>query len=117
MHLNKLRMKHLLLIFSFCLLLVACDKKKSGISGKVTYAGTGTPVFNALVNYVQCKTNGENCEEIVIGQCYTNQSGEFVIDQKVASKSKTKWISVYKDNRKIAQKDNIGLNDKNISIE
>lgn len=103
----------LLLLLSF----LSCDKKKTAIDGKVVNATTGEPVFNALVNYVQCQSNGDNCQEIVIAQVYTNQSGEFVINQKVASKSKTKWITVYKDNRKIGQKDNVGLNDKGISIQ
>lgn len=96
---------------------LSCDKKKTTISGKVVSATTGEPIFNALVNYIQCQSNGSDCQEIVIAQVYTNQSGEFVINQKVASKSKTKWITVYKDNRKIGQKDNIGLNDKNITIQ
>lgn len=96
---------------------LSCDKKKTAISGKVVSITTGEPIFNALVNYIQCKSNGENCEEIVIAQVYTNQSGEFVINQKTASKSKTKWITVYKDNRKVGQKDNIGINDKGITIQ
>lgn len=110
-------MKKLIYLLLLSLTLVACDKKKTAISGKVVNATTGEPVFNALVNYLQCQSNGDNCQEIVIAQVYTNQRGEFVINQKVASKSKTKWITVYKDNRKIGQKDNINLNDKDISIQ
>lgn len=110
-------MKQLILICCVPLLLVACDKKKSGISGKVINPVTGEGVYNALVSFVQCESNGTDCKEIVIGQVYTSQSGEFLIDKRVASKSKTKWITVSKDHKKLAQKDNVGLNDKNIVIE
>jgi hypothetical protein len=110
-------MKQLILILCVCLSLLACDKKKSGISGKVINPVTGEGVYNALVSFVQCESNGADCREIVIGQVYTSQSGEFVIDKRVASKSKTKWITVSKDRKKLAQKDNVGLNDKNIIIE
>jgi hypothetical protein len=109
--------KNLALIFFICISLLGCDKKKSGISGKVINPVTGEGVYNALVSFVQCESNGTDCKEIVIGQVYTSQSGEFVIDKRVASKSKTKWITVSKDNKKLAQKDNVGLNDKNIVIE
>lgn len=110
-------MKQFILIFCVCLSLFACDKKKSGISGKVIDPVSGEGVYNALVSFVQCESNGTDCKEIIIGQVYTSQSGEFVIDKRVASKSKTKWITVSKDNKKLAQKDNVGLNDKNIVIE
>lgn len=105
----------LLLLLGFSLL--TCDTKKTSIGGKVVNSINGEGINNVLVSYVQCKTNGDNCTEVVIGQVYTNQSGEFIIDKKTAAKSKTKWITVYKDNKKLAQKDNIGLNDKNIIIE
>lgn len=110
-------MKQLILILCVCLSLAGCDKKKSGISGKVIDPVSGEGVYNALVSFVQCESNGADCREIIIGQVYTSQSGEFVIDKRVASKSKTKWITVSKDNKKLAQKDNVGLNDKNIIIE
>lgn len=110
-------MKQVILIFCVCLSLTGCDKKKSGVSGKVIDPVTGEGIYNALVSFVQCETNGADCTEIVIGQVYTSQSGEFVIDQRVASKSKTKWITVSKNNKKLARKDNVGLNDKNIIIE
>ena len=109
--------KHSVILFCICLSLLACDKKKSGISGKVINPVTGEGIYNALVSFIQCESNGTDCKEIVIGQVYTSQSGEFVIDQRVASKSKTKWITVTKDNKKLARKDNVGLNDKNIVIE
>ena len=109
--------KKLVFISFICVLLFGCDKKKSGISGKVVNPVSGEGVYNALVSFVQCESNGADCKEIVIGQVYTGQSGEFVIDKRVASKSKTKWITVSKDNKKLAQKDNVGLNDKNIVIE
>lgn len=109
--------KHLVIFFCICLSLLACDKKKSGISGKVVDPVSGEGVYNALVSFVQCESNGADCKEIVIGQAYTSQSGEFVIDKRVASKSKTKWITVSKDNKNLAKKENVGLNDKNIIIE
>lgn len=109
--------KRFILFLMLSLSLINCDKKKTSISGKVVNAVTGEGVYDALISYVQCKSDGDNCTEVVIGQCYTDQSGEFIIDKKVASKSKAKWITVYKDNKKLAQKDNVGLNDKNIIIQ
>jgi hypothetical protein len=109
-------MKKTLLLLLLSLSFLACDKKKTSIGGKVTNAVTGEPVNNALVNYVQCQSSGDNCNEIVIGQVYTNTSGEFVIDQKTASKSKDKWIDVYYDNKKVGHQDNISLKDKSINI-
>ena len=118
MLLNKKEMiKRIALFLIISLSLINCDKKKTSISGKVINSATGEGVYNVLISYVQCKSNGDNCSEIVIGQCYTDQSGEFIIDKKVAAKSKTKWITAYKDNKKLAQKDNVGLNDKNIIIQ
>ncbi len=110
-------MKNLIIIFFVFASIIACDKKKAGVSGRVVNAITGVGVYNALVSFVQCKENGDNCTEVVIGQVYTSESGDFVIDKRIASKSKTKWITVSKDHKKLAQKDNVGLNDKNIVIE
>jgi len=109
--------KQSLLLFSLCCLLLACDVKKSSISGTVISKSTGKGVAEVLINFVQCKSNGENCSEVIIGQIYTNTDGSFIISEKTASKSKTKWITAYKNNKKLAQKDNIGLNDKDILIE
>jgi hypothetical protein len=47
---------------------------------------------------------------------YTLQDGTFKIDQKRANKSKTRWITVHSGTKKIAQFDNVGLTDKNITI-
>ncbi len=109
--------KQILILLTTCFLLSNCDIKKTSISGKVISKTTGAGIENALVSYIQCKSNGDNCTEVYIGQCYTNSSGEFIIDQKTASKSKTKWLTVHKNSQKLAQVDNIGLTDKNISIE
>lgn len=109
--------KHSLLFFSLCYLLLACDVRKSSISGTVVSKSTGKGVAGVLINFVQCKSNGENCSEIIIGQIYTNADGSFIISEKTGSKSKTKWITAYKDGKKLAQKDNVGLNDKNIQID
>jgi hypothetical protein len=110
-------MKHYLLIILTSILLFNCDSKKTSIAGTVVDKTTGEAVPNALVSYVQCEENGENCTEIIIGQMYTLQDGSFKIDQKRASKSKTKWITVYKGTKKLAQVDNIGLMDKSIRVE
>jgi hypothetical protein len=109
--------KHSLLFFALCFLLTACDIKKSSISGTVVSRSTGKGVAGVLINFVQCKSNGENCSEVVIGQMYTAADGSFIISEKTGSKSKTTWITAYKDGKKLAQKDNVGLNDKNIRIE
>lgn len=109
--------KNSLLLFCLCCLLTACDTKKSGISGTVVSKSTGKGVSEVLINFIQCKSNGENCSEVVIGQMYTNPDGSFIISEKTASRSKTKWITAYKDNKKLAQKDNVGLNDRDILIE
>ncbi len=109
--------KHSLLLFCFCCLLLACDIKKSSISGTVVSMSTGKGAEGVLINFVQCKTNGENCSEVVIGQIYTDADGNFIISEKTASRSKTKWLTAYKDGKKLAQKDNVGLNDKNIRID
>lgn len=98
-------------------MLFACDSKKTSIAGTVINKATGQGVANALVSYLQCKENGENCTEIIIGQMYTLQDGSFKIDQKRANKSKTRWITVYNGTKKIAQVDNVGLMDKSIRIE
>lgn len=108
-------LKHITLLF-ILLSFLSCDKKKSNISGKVTDQN-GQPVFNALVNFIQCQENGDNCKETVIAQAFTSTNGEFIINEKIASKSKTKWITVYYNNKKVGQKDNVGLNDKNITIQ
>ncbi len=109
--------KHSLLLLSLCSLLLACDVKKSSISGTVVSKSTGKGVPEVLINFVQCKSNGENCSEVIIGQSYTSADGSFIISEKTGSTSKTKWITAYKDGKKLAQKDNVGLNDKNIQID
>lgn len=109
--------KQTLFLISLCICIFACDVKKTNISGKVTNAITGEPVNGALVNYVQCNSDGNNCDEVIIAQHYTNANGEFIVNQKTASKSKKKWLDVYVDNKLVGHKDNIGLKDKNISIE
>lgn len=110
-------MNKLFLLVGVCLSLLACDTKKSSISGSVVSKSTGQGVPDVLINFIQCKSNGDNCAEQVIGQVYTDNNGNFSISEKTASKSKTKWITAYKDGKKLAQKDDIGLNDKNITIE
>jgi hypothetical protein len=95
----------------------SCDTKNVNISGKVINKATGEGVKGCLVNYSQCKENGANCTEIVIAQAYTNSSGDFIITKKTASQSRTKWITVFSDTKKLIQVDNVGLNDKNIQIE
>jgi hypothetical protein len=110
-------MKQLFLFTVTSLLLLGCDVKKTSIGGKAINKTTGEGVYNVLVSYSQCKTNGDNCDEIVIGQTYTNQSGEFVIDKKTASKSKTKWLTAFYNGKKVGQVDNIGLKDQNITVE
>jgi hypothetical protein len=109
--------KNLLILFSIAFLLSGCDTKKSGISGRVVSKSTGAGIPEVLISFIQCKSDGENCSELVIGQMYTSADGSFVITEKMASKSKTKWITAYKNGRKLAQKDHVGLNDKNITIE
>ncbi len=96
---------------------LSCDKKKSSIAGRVINKTTGEGLYNAIINFNQCKSEGENCAEIIIGQAYTLQSGDFKIDKQIASKSKTKWITVIYNNKQVARVDNVGLNDKNITIE
>ena len=104
-------------ITSFVMLLWSCDTKNVNISGKVINKATGEGVKGCLVNYNQCKENGANCTEIVISQAYTNNLGDFIITKKTASQSRTKWITVFNDTKKLIQVDNVGLNDKNIQIE
>lgn len=110
-------MKQFIIILLFSLALFSCDSKKTSVAGKVVNKTTGEGVYNVLVSYVHCKENGDNCTEVIIGQTYTIQDGSFKIDQKRASKSRTRWITVHNGNKKIAQVDNVGLNDKNIVIE
>lgn len=110
-------MKHYLLIILTSLLMLNCDSKKTSIAGTVVNKATGEGVSNVLVSYVQCKENGENCAEVIIGQMYTLQDGSFKLDQKRANKSKTRWITVYNGTKKLAQIDNVGLMDKSIKIE
>ena len=109
-------MKQLFLIIITAIFLLSCDNKKTSIAGTVVNSTTGEGVENVLVSYVQCKENGDNCTEIIIGQMYTLPDGTFKIDQKRASKSKTRWITVHNGTKKIAQVDNIGLMDKSITI-
>ena len=110
-------MKHLLVIILTAIAFLACDSKKTSVSGTVLLKTTGEPVANALVTYVQCKENGDNCTEVIIGQMYTLSDGTFKIDQRRANKSKKRWITVYNNNKKIAQVDNVGLMDKSITIQ
>jgi hypothetical protein len=97
--------------------ILSCDSKKTSIAGTVVNKTTGEAVANVLVSYVQCKENGDNCTEVIIGQMYTLPDGTFKIDQKRASKSKTRWITVQNGTKKVAQVDNVGLNDKSINIQ
>lgn len=109
-------MKQLFFILITTLVILSCDNKKTSIAGTVVNANTGEAIPNVLVSYVQCKENGENCAEIIIGQMYTLQDGTFKLDQRRASKSRTRWITVHSGTKKIAQFDNVGLMDKNIII-
>lgn len=109
--------KHVFLLLSCVIALLACDVKKSSISGTVVSKSTGKGVPDVLINFIQCKSNGDNCSEIIIGQMYTNADGTFAISEKMGSKSKTKWITAYKNGKKLAQKDKVGLNDQDILIE
>ncbi len=110
-------MKQISILLFSSLFFIACDVKKTSISGKVTDSVTGEPISQALVNYVECKSGSDQgCEEIVISQEFTNLNGEFIVNQKTASKSKRKWLDVYVNNKLVGHKDNIGLKDKNISI-
>lgn len=110
-------MKIRLIIFLLPLFLYNCDTKNVNISGKVIDKTTGEGIKGCLVNYSQCKENGANCTEVVISQAYTNDSGDFIINQKTASQSRTKWITVYNNTKKLIQVDNVGVNDKNLVIE
>lgn len=110
-------MKRIVLLFVISLCILSCDSKKTSIAGTVVNKTTGEAVSNVLVSYVQCKENGDNCTEIIIGQMYTLPDGSFKIDQKRAGKSKTRWVTVHSGTKKVAQVDNIGLNDKSIRIE
>lgn len=109
-------MTKLFFILIATITLLSCDSKKTSIAGTVVNATTGEGVGNVLVSYVQCKENGDDCTEIIIGQMYTLPDGTFKIDQKRASKSKTRWITVHNGTKKIAKVDNVGLTDKNITI-
>lgn len=110
-------MNKLFFILLTAITLLSCDSKKTSIAGTVVNATTGQAIPNVLVSYLQCKENGENCTEIIIAQMYTLQDGTFKFDQKRASKSKTRWITVYSGSKKIAQQDNVGLTDKSITIQ
>lgn len=110
-------MKKILFILLSSLAFLACDSKKTSIAGTVVNIATGEGVPNVLVSYLQCKENGTDCAEIIIGQMYTLADGSFKIDQKRASTSKTRWITVHNGTKKIGQVDNVGLMDKNIRIE
>ena len=110
-------MKQLFYILITTITLLACDSKKTSIAGTVINKNTGEAVPNVLISYVHCKEDGDNCTEIIIGQMYTLPDGTFKIDQKRASKSKKRWITVHSGTKKIAQYDNVGLMDKSIRIE
>ena len=116
MPLNKTKMNKLFFILLTAITILSCDNKKTSIAGTVVNATTGEGVGNVLVSYVQCKENGDNCTEVIIGQMYTLADGTFKLDQKRASKSRTRWITVHNGTKKIAQVDNVGLMDKNITI-
>lgn len=109
--------KKLLPFLLVAIALISCDMKKSSVSGKVVNKITGAGIENAVVTFSQCKKNGDDCDEIVIGQVYTQQSGDFIINDKTASKSKTKWVTVSFNGRKLAQKDNVGLNDEELVFQ
>jgi hypothetical protein len=109
-------MKNLFFIILTSICIFSCDSKKTSIAGTVVNKTTGEGISNLLVSYVQCKENGDNCTEIIIGQMYTLTDGSFKIDQKRAGKSKTRWITVHNGTKKIGQVDNVGLTDKNITI-
>ncbi|MBC7694136.1 MAG: hypothetical protein H7141_01680 [Burkholderiales bacterium] len=110
-------MKKIIFILLTSLACLACDSKKTSIAGTVVDKATGEGVANVLVSYIQCKENGEDCTEMIIGQMYTLQDGSFKIDQKRANKSKTRWVTVHNGTKKIAQIDNVSLMDKSIRIE
>ncbi|MES2514058.1 MAG: hypothetical protein V4580_07925 [Bacteroidota bacterium] len=110
-------MKKLFLIILTSVSIFACDSKKTSIAGTVVNKTNGEAVPNVLVSYIECKENGDNCTEVIIGQMYTLPDGSFKIDQKRAGKSKTKWVTVHSGTKKVAQVDNIGLTDKSIRIE
>jgi hypothetical protein len=110
-------MNKLFIILLVSISILSCDSKKTSIAGTVVNKITGEAVANVLVSYVQCKDNGDNCTEIIIGQMYTLPDGSFKIDQKRANKSKTRWITVHSGTKKVAQVDNVGLNDKSINIQ
>ncbi|MES2761339.1 MAG: hypothetical protein V4677_03990 [Bacteroidota bacterium] len=110
-------MKQLLFIILTAFSILSCDSKKTSIAGTVVNKTTGEAVSNVLVTYVHCKEDGDNCTEVIIGQMYTLQDGSFKIDQKRASKTKKRWITVHSGTKKVAQVDNVGLTDKSIKIE
>lgn len=110
-------MTKLFLIIITAIAILSCDSKKTSIAGTVVNANTGEAIPNVLVSYLQCQEDKENCAEIIIAQMYTLPNGSFKFDQKRASKSKKRWLTVYSGAKKIAQQDNIGLTDKNITIQ
>lgn len=110
-------MKKIIFILLTSLAFLACDSKKTSIAGTVVDKITGEGVANVLVSYIQCKENGADCTEMIIGQMYTLPDGSFKLDQKRANKSKTRWVTVHNGTKKIAQVDNVGLLDKSIRIE
>jgi hypothetical protein len=119
MLLNKktIFMRPYIILLLTSLALFSCDTKKTSIAGTVINKTTGKGVYSALVTYIQCAETGDNCTEMIIGQTYTIQDGSFKIDQKRASKSKKRWLTVYVGTKKLAQFDNVSLMDKNIVIE
>ena len=110
-------MKHLTLLCCILLILTACDKKKASYKGTVKNQLTGAGVPNLLVTVHQSKTGDNSSEDIIVGQCYTSQSGDFLIDHTVASKSMKKWLTVYEDSKKLAEKDDLGTSASCIVIE
>jgi hypothetical protein len=110
-------MKSCLYLFLISFFVLNCDSKKTSIAGIVVDKISSAPVADVLVSYVQCKENGEDCAEIIIGQVYTLTDGTFKIDQKRAFKSRKRWITVHRGSKKIGQADNNGLLDKTIKIE
>ena len=79
MPLNKTKMNKLFFILLTAITILSCDNKKTSIAGTVVNATTGEGVGNVLVSYVQCKENGDNCTEVIIGErlcgiCIDNSS-------------------------------------------
>ncbi|MBS1636455.1 MAG: hypothetical protein JST26_11110 [Bacteroidetes bacterium] len=110
-------MKQFTLLCCALLLMAACDKKKASYKGTVKDQNTGAAVPQLLVTVHQSKTGDNTSTDIIVGQCYTNKNGEFLIDHTVGSKSMKKWLTVYEGSKKLAEKDDLGLNESGLVIE